>query len=78
MNGLLSQADMHMKKQTHIYCCTILAAFPLLSGSLLAQTLELSDTGTKLDGIVALVNDGVVLESELEIQTAMIVQRLRA
>jgi len=55
----------------------MLAASTLASGQLLAQTLELSDTGIKLDGIAALVNDGVVLESELEAQTSMIVQRLR-
>jgi peptidyl-prolyl cis-trans isomerase SurA len=66
-----------MNKQTHIYCCAILAAISLTSGQLLAQTLELSDTGVKLDGIAALVNDGVVLQSELEAQTATIVQRLR-
>lgn len=67
-----------MKKQTHIYCCAILAAISMTSGQLLAQTLELSDTGIKLDGIAALVNEGVVLESELAIQTSMIAQRLRA
>jgi len=66
-----------MKKQTRIFCCAMLAASTLASGQLLAQTLELSDTGIKLDGIAALVNDGVVLESELEAQTSMIVQRLR-
>jgi peptidyl-prolyl cis-trans isomerase SurA len=43
-----------------------------------AQNLELSDTGAKLDSIAALVNDGVVLTSELQNQTALIVQRLRA
>jgi len=55
----------------------MLTAISLASGQLFAQTLELSDTGIKLDGIAALVNDGVVLESELEAQTSMIVQRLR-
>lgn len=66
-----------MNKQTRIFCCAVLAVTSLASGQLLAQTLELSDTGVKLDGIAALVNDGVVLESELEAQTSMIVQRLR-
>ena len=42
------------------------------------QNLELSDSGEKLDGIAALVNDGVVLLSELQDQTMLIVQRLRA
>lgn len=43
-----------------------------------AQNLDLSDTGVRLDGIAAVVNDGVVLLSELEDQTAIIVRRLKA
>lgn len=42
-----------------------------------AQNLDLSDTGILLDGIAAVVNDGVVLLSELDEQTRLIVQRLR-
>ena len=34
-----------------------------------AQTRELSSSGELLDGIVALVNDGVVLKSELQAET---------
>jgi len=60
------------------YCPAIIATLALSTGVVRAQTLELSDTGVKLDGIVALVNDGVVLESELDSQTTMIEQRLRA
>lgn len=41
-----------------------------------AQTLELSSTGQLLDGIVAVVNDGVVLTSELENEVRTIVTRL--
>ncbi|SVB98793.1 uncharacterized protein METZ01_LOCUS251647, partial [marine metagenome] len=41
-----------------------------------AQNLDLSDTGQLLDGIAAIVNDGVVLKSELAQQTALIRQRL--
>ena len=41
-----------------------------------AQNLDLSDTGQLLDGIAAVVNDGVVLKSELALQAAMIRQRL--
>ena len=41
-----------------------------------AQNLDLSDTGQLLDGISAVVNDGVVLKSELAMQAAMIRQRL--
>ena len=41
-----------------------------------AQTLELSSTGEKLDGIVAIVNDGIVLSSELDLEVRRIVDRL--
>ena len=43
-----------------------------------AQTRELSSTGDMLDGIAAVVNDGVVLKSELEVEMQRIVQRLEA
>ena len=43
----------------------------------LAQNLDLSDSGVLVDGIAAVVNDGVVLLSELDEQTTLIVQRLR-
>jgi peptidyl-prolyl cis-trans isomerase SurA len=42
-----------------------------------AQTRELSSSGELLDGIVALVNDGVVLKSELQTETDRIVARLQ-
>ena len=42
-----------------------------------AQTRELSSSGELLDGIVALVNDGVVLKSELQGETDRIVARLQ-
>jgi len=43
-----------------------------------AQTRELSEHGQLLDGIAAVVNDGVVLKSELDSETRRIVQRLQA
>jgi len=46
--------------------------------ALRAQTLELSSTGELLDGIAAIVNDGVVLKSELQIEMERIVNSLRA
>ncbi|MDJ0926817.1 MAG: peptidylprolyl isomerase [Gammaproteobacteria bacterium] len=57
-----------------------LATYALLvgPGSASAQTRELSESGQLLDGIAALVNDGVVLKSELETETSRIVERLRA
>ena len=65
-----------MLKHTGIHIA--IAALTLLAGSIAgAQTLDLSETGQKLDGIAAVVNDGVVLQSELDAQTAMIVNRLR-
>lgn len=38
----------------------------------------LSQRGILLDRVVAVVNDGILLQSQLEFQTAMIVQQLRA
>jgi peptidyl-prolyl cis-trans isomerase SurA len=43
-----------------------------------AQTRELSSSGELLDGIAAVVNDGVVLKSELDAEIQRIVERLRA
>jgi peptidyl-prolyl cis-trans isomerase SurA len=42
-----------------------------------AQTRELSTNGTLLDRIAAVVNDGVVLNSQLDAQTNEITERLR-
>lgn len=57
--------------------------FPLLLSCVLlpavvgAQTLDLSASGELLDRIAAVVNDGVVLTSELEEQTDEVISRLR-
>jgi peptidyl-prolyl cis-trans isomerase SurA len=51
--------------------------FPGLGPVAFAQTRELSSSGELLDGIVALVNDGVVLKSELQTETDRIVTRLQ-
>jgi peptidyl-prolyl cis-trans isomerase SurA len=48
-----------------------------LTGSAFAQTRELSSNGVLLDRIAAIVNDGVVLNSQLEEQTEEISARLR-
>ena len=42
-----------------------------------SQTRELSDRGVALDRIIAVVNEGVVLQSEVEAQVTTIAQRLR-
>jgi len=47
-----------------------------VSTALHAQTRELSSSGQMLDGIAAVVNDGVVLKSELQIELQRIVERL--
>lgn len=48
-----------------------------VAGGASAQTRELSGSGQLLDRIAAVVNDGVVLNSQLEEQTEEITQRLR-
>src|SRR5688572_28505808 len=50
----------------------------LLSGVAQSQTRELTDTGQLLDRVAAVVNDGVVLQSELDEQVAAISERLQA
>lgn len=67
-----------MQTTTHFSITALLGTFFLLQSPAHSQTLDLSETGVRLDNIVALVNDGVVLASELNDQTSMIVQRLRA
>jgi len=67
-----------MQINTQIKFAAIIGTFTLVCGPTHSQTLDLSDTGERLDSIVALVNDGVVLKSELDDQSTMIIQRLRA
>ncbi|MGH9576945.1 MAG: peptidylprolyl isomerase, partial [Terriglobales bacterium] len=43
-----------------------------------AQTQELSTSGVALDRVIAIVNDGVVLQSQLDTQTRLIMERLGA
>lgn len=54
--------------------CLLLAAF---ATNLQAQTRTLSDKGTMLDRVAAVVNEGVVLQSELDDQIESVVQRLK-
>ncbi len=49
----------------------------LAGGAALAQTRELSSSGELLDRIAAVVNDGVVLVSQLDSQTDEVIERLR-
>ncbi|MGA0800253.1 MAG: peptidylprolyl isomerase, partial [Steroidobacteraceae bacterium] len=48
------------------------------SGSATAQNRTLSDKGVMLDRVAAVVNDGVVLRSELEEQMSLVSERLKA
>ncbi len=47
-------------------------------GAALAQTRDLSTQGTLLDRIAAIVNDGVVMESEVDAQMQEVTSRLQA
>lgn len=54
-----------------------LATFVVLAAASTAAAEELSDTGEFVDGIAAIVNEGVVLKSELREQTQLIRERAR-
>jgi len=56
---------------------TVLLCTSLLPGAALAQTRDMSSTGVALDRVVAIVNDGIVLQSQLDTQSATITERLR-
>src|ERR1700683_299932 len=58
------------------FIAVLCAAF-LLQGAALAQTRELATKGELLDRVAAVVNDGVVLSSELDEQVVAISERLR-
>jgi len=49
----------------------------LLAGAAVAQTRDMSSTGVALDRVIAIVNEGIVLQSQLDTQTALIEDRLR-
>jgi len=57
-------------------CFAILAA-TLLAQAAVAQTRETSSSGVLLDRIAATVNEGVVLQSELDEQMIIITERLK-
>jgi len=56
----------------------LLVACLVQAASATAQTLDLSSTGDFLDGIAAIVNDGIVLKSEVDQEVAQITERLTA
>src|SRR5580704_11956881 len=55
---------------------TGLALFALLTSQAHAQTRELATQGELLDRVVAIVNDGVVLNSDLDAQVDQVTERL--
>ncbi|HEY5559333.1 MAG TPA: peptidylprolyl isomerase [Steroidobacteraceae bacterium] len=59
------------------FLTTVIVAFTL-SGAALAQTRELSSSGVALDRVIAIVNDGIVLQSQLDDQIALITDRLQS
>ncbi len=56
---------------------TFLLCVLLLPGAAFAQTRDMSATGVALDRVIAIVNDGIVLQSQLDTQSALIEERLR-
>lgn len=62
-----------MKRLTLFLTCASLLA-PVAA---MAQTRDLSTRGTALDQIVAIVNDGIVLQSQVDQQVATIVERMK-
>jgi peptidyl-prolyl cis-trans isomerase SurA len=65
-----------MEKTMRRLAFVLLASAPF--GLAHAQTRELNTTGVLLDRIAAVVNDGVVLSSELDEQVAMVAERLQS
>ena len=52
-------------------------ALAVLASQAYAQTRELATSGVLLDRVAAVVNEGIVLQSELDTQTEMIMRRLQ-
>lgn len=86
--GVFMFQQLHFHPASTGFSATFLNRLPALLASLvlglmpvsgvLAQSRELSSSGELLDGIAAIVNDGVVLKSELQLETRRITERLRA
>jgi peptidyl-prolyl cis-trans isomerase SurA len=69
---------MHLQRARFSFLGLALASFLVLAGGVAsAQTRELSSSGQLLDRIAAVVNDGVVLTSQLDAQTDEVTERLR-
>jgi peptidyl-prolyl cis-trans isomerase SurA len=64
-----------MRKVAH--CCAIVAAQIFLLSVSQAQTRDIGVHGEMLDRIAAIVNDGLVLKSELDVQMDSVTKRLQ-
>lgn len=60
-----------------VRACSLAFCLALFALSAQSQTRELSSSGVLMDRIAAIVNDGVVLASQLDEQTEQIIARLR-
>ena len=54
-----------------------LLSLSLLAGAADAQTRDMSATGIALDRVIAIVNEGIVMQSQLDTQSTLIEDRLR-
>jgi peptidyl-prolyl cis-trans isomerase SurA len=54
-----------------------LLSLSLLAGAAGAQTRDMSSTGVALDRVIAIVNEGIVMQSQLDTQSTLIEDRLR-
>src|SRR5688572_6599138 len=66
-----------LRARTLALASWLLVGLALAASTAFAQTRELSSSGVLLDRIAAVVNDGVVLTSQLDSQTDEVIQRLR-
>jgi len=60
-----------------LYSATLFAALTISATQAWAQTRELGGTGSLLDGVAAIVDDGVVLKSELTLRVAVVLDNMR-
>ena len=66
-----------LRARTFALASWLVVCLALAAGTAFAQTRELSSSGSLLDRIAAVVNDVVVLTSQLDAQTDEVSQRMR-
>ena len=60
-----------------LYSTALFAVLTISATQAWAQTRELGGTGSMLDGVAAIVDDGVVLKSELTLRVAVVLDNMR-